>query len=305
MAELNLAVRATATTSAVREIPVAIRNLIAAMLRATVISRAMTSAPTAPTSALTSAIRGASATPRDDRDSYQRDDRSREYGRDDRDSQRDDRDFQRDDRQFSRDQRDDDQDSRRDSRDDFRSTSRSSSESRSSDVDFRVEDVRSADVGLWFNRNTRDGLVISDISSSGAITRFGFREGDQILSVNGWRVSDERQFIEYLFDPQFRNQRVDVVVWRGGRQTTIYVQPSLLIQEYTSASSQSDPLEEYGLVLDDRYPNLQRRVESVAADAGVLCRHSPGRYDRGLGRLPREQPAAVHQLRAARLERAD
>jgi len=182
---------------------------------------------------------------RSQRDLSQRDDRSR-----------DDRDFRRDDRDFNRDQRADYQDSRRDSRDDFRSTSRASySESRSSDVDFRVEDVRSADIGLWFNRSSRDGLVISDVSSSGAITRFGFREADQIVSVNGWRVHDEPTFIEYLFDPEIRNQRVEVIVWRGGRQTTVYVQPSLLIQEYTSAASQSDPLEEYGLVLDDRYPN--------------------------------------------------
>jgi hypothetical protein len=188
-------------------------------------------------------------TARDQRDSYQRDDRSREFSRDDRGFGRDDREFSRDD---SRDQRSD----FRDSRDDFRSTSRASySESRSSDVDFRAEDVRSADIGLWFNRSSRDGLVISDVSSSGAITRFGFREGDQILSVNGWRVDDESTFIEYLFDPELRTQRVEVIVWRGGRQVANHVQPSVLIQEYTSTSSQSDPLEEYGLVLDDRYPS--------------------------------------------------
>jgi C-terminal processing protease CtpA/Prc len=198
---------------------------------------------------------------REERDS-QRDDQSRDFSRD-RDDFRD-RDVSRDSRQSfdsrqssrdfdqSRDQRAD----FRDSRDDSRSSRTSYSESRSTSADFRVEDVRPADIGLWFDRSNSDGLLISDVSSSGAITRFGFREGDQILTVNGYRVSDQSEFVEYLFDPEYRQQRVEVVVWRNGRRVPIQVQPSVLVQEYTSYSSQpADPLEEYGLVLDDRYPN--------------------------------------------------
>jgi hypothetical protein len=211
---------------------------------------------------------------RSQRDDYRDDQSSSRSQRDDQGYSRSQRDDYRDDQGYSRSQRDDrsrdfsqGRDDFRD-RDDFRSredsrqssdsrrSSRDFDQSRTSDVDFNVQDVRPADVGLWFDRSNRDALVLSDVASSGAITRFGFREGDQILSVNGWRVADQTQFMEYLFDPDYRNQRMEVVVWRNGRRVPISVQPSALVQEYTSYSTQqSDPLEEYGLVLDDRYPN--------------------------------------------------
>jgi len=115
-----------------------------------------------------------------------------------------------------------------------------------------VNTVRSADVGLWFNRGSRNGLVISDIASSGPISQLGFRDGDRIVSVNGYRVRDERQFVRDLFDEDYRNDRVPVVVDRSGTQKTIYVEPSTLVDHYASSSS-SDPLEDFGIVLDDRH----------------------------------------------------
>ena len=98
-----------------------------------------------------------------------------------------------------------------------------------------------------------NGLIISDISSSGPITRFGFREGDRIISVNGTRVSSEQQFIEYLLSPRYANQRVQVVVWRNNQQVPIWVEPWVLVQEDSSSTAQVDPLETYGVILDDRY----------------------------------------------------
>jgi predicted metalloprotease with PDZ domain len=115
----------------------------------------------------------------------------------------------------------------------------------------RTQISRSADIGLWFDRGTRDALVISDIASSGPITRFGFREGDRIISVNGTRVSSEQQFVQYLVSPRVMNQRVQVIVWRNNQQVPIWVEPWVLVQETTVA--QTDPLETYGVVLDDRY----------------------------------------------------
>jgi len=45
--------------------------------------------------------------------------------------------------------------------------------------------------------------------------------------------------------------RVPVVVSRDGREETIYVQPSVLTEDY--GYTEVDPMEQFGIVLDDRY----------------------------------------------------
>jgi C-terminal processing protease CtpA/Prc len=114
---------------------------------------------------------------------------------------------------------------------------------------FRPTEMRGPDIGLWFNRATRDGLVISDVSNRGAIAKFGFREGDRIVSVNGRAVISEPQFIEFLLTGNVN--RADVVVFRDGRNQTIVVDPAVLTQEY--AYTEVAPLEQFGIVLDDRF----------------------------------------------------
>jgi S1-C subfamily serine protease len=94
-------------------------------------------------------------------------------------------------------------------------------------------------------------LVISDVATTGAIARVGFREGDTIVSVNGTRVSSEADFVRYVFADDVRNTRVRVVVLRGGREEVVFVEPAVLIEEMYV--EHHDPLEEFGLVLDDRY----------------------------------------------------
>jgi C-terminal processing protease CtpA/Prc len=121
----------------------------------------------------------------------------------------------------------------------------------SSQSTFRASDVRSADIGVWFDRSSRDGLVISDIASKGAITKFGFREGDRIVSVNGHRVNRDNDFVQYLFADDARNGRVKVIVMRDNVEEVVYVEPNLLMDEYSY--NETDPLEQFGLVLDDRY----------------------------------------------------
>ena len=113
---------------------------------------------------------------------------------------------------------------------------------------FRAQDLRAPDIGLWFDRKAREGLVISDIASKGPITKLGFKEGDRIVSVNGKRVSREADFIDYLVST---NRRVDVIVTRDGREETIQVDPALLLEDY--GSTEVDPLEQLGIIVDDRY----------------------------------------------------
>jgi hypothetical protein len=199
----------------------------------------------------------------DDRSAKGDRDRDNDGDADDRASARD-RSSSRDrtDRSTSRDRiRDDVRDTARDTRDavrnaasDVRNTARNVRDNvagRNSVPDFDPNSTRAADVGLWFNRSTNNGLLISDVASSGPISQLGFREGDRIVSIDGNQVANERQFMQDLFYDDIRNNRVPVVINRNGAQRTIYVQPSTLVDHYSTA--QNDPLEQFGLVLDDRY----------------------------------------------------
>jgi S1-C subfamily serine protease len=109
--------------------------------------------------------------------------------------------------------------------------------------------MRGPDIGIWFNRSSRDALVIADVSSRGAIAKLGFREGDRIVSVNGRRVTREDEFLNYLLHGDAR--RVKVIVLRDNREETIYVEPAVLTEEYEY--TEVDPLERFGIVVDDRY----------------------------------------------------
>jgi len=138
-------------------------------------------------------------------------------------------------------------DARNDNRDNRDRDARDSRDSHT----FRADNVRSADIGIWFDRGARDGLVISDLSTNGAIAKFGFHEGDRIVSVNDHRVSRESDFTNYLFADNVRNDRVKVVVLRDNVEEVVYVQPNALVDEYSNV--EIDPLQRYGIVLDDRY----------------------------------------------------
>jgi predicted metalloprotease with PDZ domain len=156
-------------------------------------------------------------------------------------------------REGARDVRESARDTARDAREGFRESTRESRESRRDSREFRAESVRSADIGVWFNRSRDAGLVISDIASSGAIARVGFREGDRVVSVGGHRVRSEDEFVRFLFDDDIRDERVKVIVVRDDREHVVFVEPSVLIREYVYV--EHDPLEEFGIVLDDRHEN--------------------------------------------------
>src|SRR4029079_1959468 len=56
-----------------------------------------------------------------------------------------------------------------------------------------------------------------------------------------------------LVSPQFANPLMPVMVWRRGQQIPIYVEPWALTQSVHSGQAQTGALEQYGIVLDDRY----------------------------------------------------
>src|SRR4051812_10698606 len=110
--------------------------------------------------------------------------------------------------------------------------------------------LRAPDIGLWFTRPTANGLVVADVATTGPIARLGFREGDRIVSVNGVAVASEPEFMQTLVADPNPSQ---VVVFRDGRNQAITVDPSIVSQATVAAPV--SPIEQFGLVLDDRFGN--------------------------------------------------
>jgi len=110
---------------------------------------------------------------------------------------------------------------------------------------------RAADLGIWFDRATRNGLTISDIAADTALAQVGFRAGDRIVSVGGRNITTEADFVRYLMNNNARG-RMNVIVLRDGQQQTLYIDPTVISQQTTTTTT-VDPLEQFGIILDDRY----------------------------------------------------
>jgi S1-C subfamily serine protease len=116
---------------------------------------------------------------------------------------------------------------------------------------FRVADLRAPDIGIWFDPAATDSLVIADIAPTGPISQLGFQEGDRILEVNHVKVTRETDLIKLLFATKARDNRVEVLIVRKNKEQVIPVEPALLLDHYLVV--EHDPLEQLGLVIDDRY----------------------------------------------------
>ena len=153
-----------------------------------------------------------------------------------RDTTRDDRQTTRNTREDARDTVGDDRQNIRDARRDIRTARR----------EFIASRIRSGDLGLFLRRVT-NGLTVSDIASTGAISQSGLKEGDEIVSVNGHMVNSEREFVDQLFVNQESNQPAQVVVKRNGQQMTLAVQTKAFVDEHLNSD---DRLHDFGLILD-------------------------------------------------------
>jgi len=161
----------------------------------------------------------------------------------------------REDRQTTRDTRADARDTVREDRQTIREARR---EARAARRQFIASRIRSGDLGLWVRR-AANGLTVSDVASSGAITRTGLKEGDEIVSVNGQPVNSERDFVDELFANHESNKPVQVVVNRSGQRQTLTIQPQQFVDEHLS---KDERLHDYGLILDESNPN-RVKVQAV------------------------------------------
>ena len=158
-----------------------------------------------------------------------------------RDTAREDRQTTRNTREEARDTVGDERRTIRDARRDVRAARR----------EFIVSRIRSGDLGVWFNRMT-NGLAVSDLNKSGAISQSGLKEGDEIVSVNGHAVTSERDFVDQLFADHESNKPAQVIVRRNGQQQTLAIQTKPFVEEHLNSD---DRLHDFGLILDHNDPN--------------------------------------------------
>jgi predicted metalloprotease with PDZ domain len=117
--------------------------------------------------------------------------------------------------------------------------------------EFRPAAIRAPDVGIWFDPAATDSLLIADVAPNSTIARLGFIEGDRILAVNGAKVTREADFVKLLFAAERRDQPAEVLIIRKNKEQVILVDPAILMEEYVVV--RQDPMERFGLVVDDRY----------------------------------------------------
>jgi hypothetical protein len=119
---------------------------------------------------------------------------------------------------------------------------------------FRADSVTARDLGVTFGRASDRGLVIQDLSRSAVLADFGLRRNDVIVSVADHPVANEREFFRWMFAEDLRHERITLIVLRDGREIPIYVRPVNVIEELVMVSDEYDPLQQFGVVIDDRRP---------------------------------------------------
>jgi hypothetical protein len=142
---------------------------------------------------------------------------------------------------------------RRDVRSDVR-TRTDTRVSRAQIDNFRADSVTARDLGVTFGRATDRGLVIQDLSRTAVLADFGLRRNDVIVSVADHPVTSEREFFRWIFAEDLRHERITLIVLRDGREVPIYVRPVTIIEELVVVQDDFDPLQQFGVVIDDRRP---------------------------------------------------
>jgi len=86
--------------------------------------------------------------------------------------------------------------------------------------DSRRDRSRSYRQDFKFGRAVNHGLTLSSVTHNSVFYKSGLRDNDVIVSYNGHRIRNEDDFDRYVV---YEQGRVPVVVYRNGREQTIYV----------------------------------------------------------------------------------
>jgi C-terminal processing protease CtpA/Prc len=91
------------------------------------------------------------------------------------------------------------------------------------DLNVQANAAQAENLGLQFGHATARGLTLNGIHQGSVFVNSGFRPRDVLYSVSGQPI---RSIVDFQrFVALYPGQRVPVVVWRDGRQQTIYITP--------------------------------------------------------------------------------
>lgn len=126
--------------------------------------------------------------------------------------------------------------------------------------------------GLQFGAATQRGITLNSVANNSFLYRNGLRQGDELVSYGGRPIRSQADFNRWaIYQP---GQRVPLVVWRDGREETVYItydqQPTQRQAGYAPQAGTA-----YLGVTFDPHSNSGAFVRSVtpgspAAQAGIL-----------------------------------
>jgi type II secretory pathway component PulC len=159
-------------------------------------------------------------------------------------------------------------------------------------------------LGVRFGRFTDRGLVINTVEPAGVFFRSGLRQGDVIMNLDGRPIRSEAEFVQLV--ESRRGDRIPVVVWRDGREQTIFV-------TYTADVTTPYPATPYptsvevrgpaalGVLFDARIPDAAMVVSVNPGSAAEVAGLRPGDIIVALNGQPvRSHADAVNIIRSMR-----
>jgi hypothetical protein len=147
-------------------------------------------------------------------------------------------------------------------------------------------------IGVSFNRNDKDLLVVADVTPRSVAGRAGLLPGDQIISVDGYQLTTRSQFNRWLARRAGAEVALDVLR-DGERRTVQLVSPYAVGFRGTSADTD--------LTIDPtREPTNQARDRDRSDSQGYLGVKFDSRYGEApiVMRVYRDSPAARAGVRA-------
>lgn len=123
-----------------------------------------------------------------------------------------------------------------------------------------------------FSYDSRDGVLVSDVSKGGPAEKAGLKSGDIIIHFNGRTMNHARQLRNTVAETH-PDSTIDVEIFRDGKRQTIPVQIGLLDDKVVLNADQGQSTStDLGLSVQTLTPELARQLGYTENQKGVVVR---------------------------------